>query len=75
MSNKPPAIFPVVKGLINKDNDNGTLQVQVLLCIFLYFIFIRISRNKKDRDVPGGPVAKTLCSQFRGPGFNPWSGN
>ena len=23
----------------------------------------------------GGPVAKTLCSQCRGPGFNPWSGN
>ena len=25
-------------------------------------------------DFPGGPVAKTLCSQCRGPGFNPWSG-
>ena len=24
---------------------------------------------------PGGPVAKTLRSQCRGPGFNPWSGN
>ena len=24
---------------------------------------------------PGGPVAKTPCSQFRGPGFNPWPGN
>ena len=23
----------------------------------------------------GGPVAKTLCSQCRGPGFHPWSGN
>ena len=22
-----------------------------------------------------GPVAKTLCSQCRGPGFNPWLGN
>ena len=22
----------------------------------------------------GGPVAKTLCSQCRGPGFYPWSG-
>ena len=22
----------------------------------------------------GGPVAKTLCSQCRGPGFHPWSG-
>ena len=27
------------------------------------------------RDFPGGPVAKTLPSQCRGPGFNPWSGN
>ena len=26
-------------------------------------------------DFPGGPVAKTLCSQCRGPGFDPWSGN
>ena len=26
-------------------------------------------------DFPGGPVAKTLCSQCRGPRFNPWSGN
>ena len=27
------------------------------------------------RDVPGGPVAKTLSSQCRGPRFNPWSGS
>ena len=26
-------------------------------------------------DFPGGPVAKTLRSQCRGPGFDPWSGN
>ena len=26
-------------------------------------------------DFPSGPVGKTLLSQFRGPGFNPWSGN
>ena len=24
---------------------------------------------------PGGPVAKTLRSQCRGPGIDPWSGN
>ena len=30
--------------------------------------------TSKSRDFPGGPVAKTLCSQHRGPGFNPWSG-
>ena len=27
------------------------------------------------RDFLGGPVAKTTRSQFRGPGFVPWSGN
>jgi len=26
------------------------------------------------RDFPGCPVAKTSCSQCRGPGFDPWSG-
>ena len=26
-------------------------------------------------DLPSGPLAKTPCSQFRGPGFDPWSGN
>ena len=26
------------------------------------------------RYFPGGPMAKTLCSQCRGPGRNPWSG-
>ena len=26
-------------------------------------------------DLPGGPVAKTSCSQFRGPMFDPWLGN
>ena len=27
------------------------------------------------RDFPGGAVVKTPCSQCRGPGFDPWSGN
>ena len=27
------------------------------------------------RDFPGGPVSKTLPSECRGPGFDPWSGN
>ena len=29
-------------------------------------------KNCNLRDFPGGPVAKTLCSQGRGPGFHPW---
>ena len=29
----------------------------------------------KLRDFPGGPVAKMPCSQWRRPGFDPWSGN
>ena len=29
----------------------------------------------ESMDFPSGPVGKTLLSQFRGPGFNPWSGN
>ena len=32
-------------------------------------------QNHTHRDFPVGPVAKTLCSQCRSPGFNPWSGN
>ena len=31
--------------------------------------------NHNDRDFLGGPVAKTLHSQCRGPGFNLHSGN
>ena len=27
---------------------------------------------KVMRDLPGGPVVKTLHSQFRGPWFDPW---
>ena len=37
---------------------------------FLGFKFCKMSK-----DFPGSPVAKTLGSQCRGPGFNLWSGN
>ena len=33
------------------------------------------SIKEKFRDLPGGPVSRTLSSQCRGPGFDPWSGN
>ena len=32
-------------------------------------------KKKKPLDFPGGPVVKTLCSQYRGCGLDPWSGN
>ena len=32
-------------------------------------------KKQQARDLSGGPAVKTLCSQCRGPGFNPWSGN
>ena len=34
-----------------------------------------IIKTTDSWDFPGGPAAKTLCSQCRGPGFNPWLGN
>ena len=33
------------------------------------------SKMKYNQNFPGGPVAKTLHSQCRRPGFNRWSGN
>ena len=34
-----------------------------------------ISGHERIEDYHGGPVAETLCSQCRVPGFDPWSGN
>ena len=42
-------------------------------CTFQYEYKIRVF--KIARNFPGGPVAKTPCSQYRGLGFGPWSGN
>ena len=39
----------------------------ICVCVYIYIM--------KYRDFPGGPVAKTPCSQCGGPGFNPGSGN
>ena len=38
--------------------------------ILLFLIFGEISILFKD--LPGGPMVKTLNSQCRGPGFDPW---
>ena len=32
-------------------------------------------KRQNSWDFPGGPMAKTPCSQHREPGFSPWSGN
>ena len=37
--------------------------------------FENTSSKKIWWDFPGGPVGKTLHSQYRGPGFDPWWGN
>ena len=37
-------------------------------------VLLHYKRNTCDKDFPGGPVAKTPCSQCRGPGFEPCSG-
>ena len=34
-----------------------------------------VIRNVYSKDFPAGPVAKSPCSQYRGLGFDPWSGN
>ena len=36
---------------------------------------VRTGINCQWGDFPGGSVAETPCSQCRGPGFDPWSGN
>ena len=59
-------------------------QIGMLLacCLFWFIMANRYEKRCKEsfktdgiRDFPGGPVAKTLHSQCRGPRFNPSSGN
>ena len=40
-----------------------------------YWSVSHMSKSTRIRDFPRGPVSKTPCSQFRGFGFDPWSGN
>ena len=35
----------------------------------------QLESRPQAKGFPGGPVAKTMHSQHRGPGFNLWSGN
>ena len=50
---------------------NKTGSVACLSCSLFDFS----GSNLEAEVFPGGPVAKTLYFQFRGPRFDPWSGN
>ena len=43
--------------------------------VFLVTTKVLVTELPLGWDFPGGPLAKTSCSQCRGPGFRPWSGN
>uniref|UniRef100_A0A8B9YG45 Autoimmune regulator n=1 Tax=Bos mutus grunniens TaxID=30521 RepID=A0A8B9YG45_BOSMU len=49
------------------------------VCMIFYlnrFLFnLNLPKRKPSWGFPGGPVAKTLCSQCRWPEFDPWSGD
>ena len=56
----------------------------IIITIFITILQMRKLRSAVEsttsktflfEDFPGGPVAKIPCSQCRGPGFYPWSGN
>ena len=53
--------------------DSVYIFMWLVLCVSQsLFLFFKI---KDIRDFPSGPVAKTPCSQYREPRFDPWSGN
>ena len=54
-----------------------TPQVSIPLCTHHTHprSFILLLQKKNIWDFPAGPVVKTLSSQWRGPRFDPWSGN
>ena len=37
--------------------------------------YLQCQMQREVQEFPGGTVDKTSHSQFREPGFNPWSGN
>ena len=42
---------------------------------FFFFFWTAHVKEAPGRDFPGGPVATARSSQYRGPRFDPWSGN
>ena len=49
--------------------------VLLIILFLLYETIIKFKKKKTMRDFPGGPVAKTASSQFRGSRLDPWSEN
>ena len=54
-------------------NESFTFKLYKVHITVQLLMFYQIKR--RNRDFPGGPVAKSPHSQGREPGFNPWSGN
>ena len=54
--------------------NRGSLTNSLLFILFFCGTMC-INQNRLSVDFPGAPVAKMLCSQCRGPRFDPWSGN
>ena len=50
-------------------------QEQYTLLLLIKILKFHIKKKKKRGDLSGSPVVKTPCSQCRGPGFDPLSGN
>ena len=43
---------------------------------FIYTMeYYSVIKKERNSDFSSGPVAKTLHTQCRGPGFDPWLGN
>ena len=51
------------------------MQQKGEIIAIVYDELIVIFKNKGDRDFPSDPVARTLCSQGKGPGLGPRSGD
>ena len=69
-------LYSILRKASLEENYWSTLS-HITRLIFLWN-FIKIFNylnNIWHRAFPVGPVVKTLHSQCRGPGFNPWSGN
>ena len=79
-------VVEVLPRAIRQEKEIKGIQIEkeeVKLSLFVDGMIVYIENPKEstkklleiiNRDFPGGPVAKTLRSQCRGPRFNPWSG-